>query len=110
MVLSSATLPQEKDLGEFMMGARDAGFDVYSISSQDFKKTIPVLGEDNCVSMPHMVANTSEELRTSAEHCLSHNSIMRYVDVGEAARFVMMVRNSVIRFLVTTGFVMKLRV
>ena len=92
VVLSSATLPQEKDLGEFMMGARDAGFDVYSISSQDFKKTIPVLGEDNCVSMPHMVANTSEELRTSAEHCLSHNSIMRYVDVGEAARFIMMVR------------------
>lgn len=92
VVLSSATLPQEKDLGEFMMGARDAGFDVYSISSQDFKKTIPVLGEDNCVSMPHMVANTSEELITSAEHCLSHNSIMRYVDVGEAAKFVMMVR------------------
>ena len=39
-----------------------------------------------------MVPNTSKELRTSAEHCLSHNSIMRYVDVGEAARFIKMVR------------------
>ena len=92
VVLSSATLPQERDLGEFMAGVRGAGYEVYSVSSQDFKKTIPVLGEDNKVSMPHMVANSVTELRESAEHCLTHNSIMRYVDVGEAARFILMVK------------------
>lgn len=92
IVLSSATLPLEHDLRGFMADVREAGFDVYTISSQDFKKTIPVLGEDNKVSMPHLVASTASELKASAEHCLNHNSIMRYIDVGEAARFILMVR------------------
>lgn len=92
IVLSSATLPQEKDLSEFIMNVRNAGFDVYSVSSQDFKKTIPIIDEDNRVSMPHLVANNVDELKSSAEHCLSHNSIMRYVDVGEASRFIVMMK------------------
>lgn len=103
IVLSSATLPQEKDLGEFMADVRDAGFDVYNISSQDFKKTIPVLDEQNRVSMPHLVADNTQELKASALHCLSHNSIMRYIDVGEASRFIMMVKKQREMLLTNTG-------
>ena len=94
IVLSSATLPQENDLQEFIGNVKLNEFDVYRVFSQDFKKTIPVLAEDNKVSMPHMVANNVEDLRKSANHCLSHNSIMRYIDIGEASRFILMVKKS----------------
>lgn len=92
VVLSSATLPNESSLRSFIDDAKHHGFDIYSVSSQDFKKTIPVLGEDNRVQMPHMIAGNTEELQASAKHCLTHNSIMRYIDVGEAARVIKLVK------------------
>jgi hypothetical protein len=94
IVLSSATLPKESDLQEFIGNVKLNDFDVYRVFSQDFKKTIPVLGEDNKVSMPHMVANNVDDLKKSANHCLIHNSIMRYIDIGEASRFILMVKKS----------------
>jgi len=94
IVLSSATLPQENDLEEFIGNVKQNDFEVYRVFSQDFKKTIPVLAEDNKVSMPHMVANNVEDLKKSANHCLTHNSIMRYIDIGEASRFILMVKKS----------------
>jgi hypothetical protein len=94
IVLSSATLPQENDLADFIRDVKANNFDVYRVFSQDFKKTIPVLSEENKVSMPHLVANNVEELVTSANHCLTHNSIMRYIDIGEASRFILMVKKS----------------
>ena len=39
-----------------------------------------------------MVAKNIDELRITAEHCLTHNSIMRYIDVGEAARLIIMIK------------------
>lgn len=94
IVLSSATLPQENDLVDFIRDVKANNFDVYRVFSQDFKKTIPVLTEENKVSMPHLVAKNVEELVTSANHCLKHNSIMRYIDIGEASRFILMVKKS----------------
>ena len=90
IVLSSATLPSADDLSPMLNELKSIkGFDVYSIQSQDFKKTIPLLGETNRVQMPHLVAKTSEQLRASARHCLTHNSVMRYIDVEEAVRFIL---------------------
>jgi len=95
IVLSSATLPSEDDLAPMLDELKSVkGFDVYSIQSQDFKKTIPLLGENNRVQMPHLVAQTSEQLRASARHCLTHNSVMRYIDVEEAVRFILAVTSS----------------
>lgn len=92
IVLSSATLPSEEDLSPMLNELKSMKrFDIYTIRSQDFKKTIPLLGEDNRVQMPHLFANSSEELKASARHCLTHNSIMRYIDVEEASRFILSV-------------------
>lgn len=92
IVLSSATLPSEDNLSPMLNELKSVkGFDVYSIQSQDFKKTIPLLGENNNVQMPHRVAQSSEQLRASARHCLTHNSVMRYIDVEEAVRFILAV-------------------
>ena len=90
IVLSSATLPSAEDLSPMLDELKSlGGFDVYSIKSQDFKKTIPLLGESNCVQMPHLVSQTSEQLHSSARHCLTHNSVMRYIDVEQAVRFIL---------------------
>jgi len=90
IVLSSATLPSAEDLSPMLDELKSlGGFDVYSIKSQDFKKTIPLLGESNCAQMPHLVSQTSEQLHSSARHCLTHNSVMRYIDVEQAVRFIL---------------------
>jgi hypothetical protein len=90
IVLSSATLPSADDLSPMLDELKSMkGFDVYSILSQDFKKTIPLLGETNSVQMPHFVAKTNHQLKASARHCLTHNSVMRYIDVEEAVRFIL---------------------
>lgn len=95
IVLSSATLPNADDLSPMLDELKSrSGFDVYSILSQDFKKTIPLLGEANRVQMPHYVAKTNEQLRASARHCLTHNSVMRYIDVEEAVRFILAASSS----------------
>ena len=90
IVLSSATLPSAEDLSPMLDELKSlGGFDVYSIKSQDFKKTIPLLGESNCAQMPHLVSQTSEQLHSSARHCLTHNSVMRYIDIEQAVRFIL---------------------
>ena len=94
IVLSSATLPSESDLDVFIRDVKSNGFDIYNVTSQDFKKTISVLDVDNRVSMPHLVASSVDELKKSAKHCLTHNSIMRYLDVGEAARVILMINKN----------------
>jgi hypothetical protein len=95
IVLSSATLPSEEDLAPMLNKLKSVDqFSVYPILSQDFKKTIPLLGPDNAVKLPHVVAESASELRESAIHCLTHNSIMRYIDVGGAAKFITAVRKN----------------
>lgn len=91
VILSSATLPTEEELQPMLSNWSSVhrDFDTYSIISQDFKKTIPLLGEDNRVQMPHYIAKNASELAACSKHCLTHNSIIRYIDVTEASRFIL---------------------
>lgn len=91
IVLSSATLPNENDLNDMLTNLKlNNNFKIYSITSQDTKKTIPLLNSNNEIEMPHYIFNTKEEFTKISNHCLTHNSIMRYLDIGEASIFILL--------------------
>jgi hypothetical protein len=96
IVLSSATLPKEDELGDVIRDFRTkfavAGQDarVHSIVSHDCKKSIPVLNKSGSVELPHFLfANEPyAKAKESAEHCESYKTIMRYFDLREVVRFI----------------------
>lgn len=93
-VLSSATLPQEHEMGETISDfrARFEDAEVTSIVSHDCKKTIPMLNRDNFVEMPHfMFGKDYANVRACARHCKSYMTLLRYIDLGEAISFIKIV-------------------
>lgn len=93
VVLSSATLPHREDMLptilDFQTKFEDA--DVYTIVSYDCKKTIPLIDKEGYVAMPHFMSREYDTIIHIAKHCLKHKTLMRYIDLGEAIRFIMLV-------------------
>ncbi len=91
VVLSSATLPQREDM-QTTIGDFRARFDeaeIHSIVSHDCKKTIPLINKAGFVEMPHYISDDYNETMGVVEHCERYKTLMRYIDLGEAVRFVM---------------------
>lgn len=115
VVLSSATLPFEKDIHpmiasfkeKFDLGftspiepaASGAGTSVYAttgsascsiinIISEDCRRTIPLFNIEGFNVMPHLVYSDKEELLKSVKHCWEYRPLWRYLDLSEIGRFI----------------------
>ncbi len=93
VVLSSATLPYEHEMADTIMDFRSRFEDanVTSIVSYDCKKTIPIIGREGFVQVPHSLYDSYDDTRTCAEYCQQHKTLMRYIDLGEAIDFIRIV-------------------
>jgi hypothetical protein len=96
IVLSSATLPKIHEITETVCDFKEkfAGGVVHSIVSHDCRKTIPIVDNDGFVVMPHHMNASYEEVLKIAEHCENYLTILRYFDLGEAAKFITYVNQS----------------
>lgn len=98
IVLSSATLPKEHEIGSVLSDFRikfSSGLgactspQVYNIVSHDCKKSIPILNKGGFVELPHyLFASDYSQVKESAQHCESYKTIMRYFDLREIVRFI----------------------
>jgi hypothetical protein len=90
LVLSSATLPQQREISETIMDfcARFAGVQVHEIISYDCKKTIPLINRDGYVEMPHYLHDDYVQIQQVVEHCKQYKTLLRYIDLREAIRFI----------------------
>jgi hypothetical protein len=91
VVLSSATLPNEKELHSMisfykMKFGKDAR--VYNIISHECKKTIPIINSDGFICLPHTLYNNREELRDTLSHCSDYKTLMRHFDIKEIIKFI----------------------
>lgn len=94
MVLSSATLPQRNEIADTIMDfcGRFAEVDVHEIISYDCKKTIPLLNREGFVEMPHYLHSAYAEVLEVVEHCKRHKTLLRYIDLNEAVKFILTVQ------------------
>ena len=100
IVLSSATLPKENEIGNVLSDFRTkfsgmvqdgtcASPQVYNIISHDCKKSIPILNKSGFVELPHFLfASDYSQVKESAQHCESYKTIMRYFDLREIVQFI----------------------
>lgn len=90
VVLSSATLPHSNEIAEtiqdFRSNFQDA--DIHSIVSYDCKKTIPIINKEGYVEMPHYLFKDYKQIKETAVHCEKYKTLLRYIDLEEAIRFI----------------------
>jgi len=93
VVLSSATLPRIEELSETISDFRST-FDnanVHEIISHDCKKTIPIINKEGYVETPHYLFDNYDDILKSVKHCKEFKTILRYIDLAEAIKFIMFV-------------------
>ena len=97
VVLSSATLPHLDELtattADFKTKFADA--EVYELVSYDCVKTIPIVNREGFVEMPHSLFADSLRTKAVVAHCQRYQTLLRYIDLGEAIRFIQAVHTHV---------------
>lgn len=91
IVLSSATLPSQDELHNLVRDYRMKFEDgrIYTISSSDCKKTIPLIDNEAKVVMPHLLESlTHSDLRRIIMRIQENTTLLRYLDLYEIGRFV----------------------
>jgi hypothetical protein len=110
IVLSSATLPKMHELDETIRDFKEKfadyifGFSndkeftfetvvkqprIFNIASHDCRKTIPILNNNGYTVMPHYISNDYEKVLEIVHHCEENLTLLRYIDLTEASRFIM---------------------
>lgn len=90
IVLSSATLPKEHEIGNVVASFRRkfSGGRVHTIVSDDCKKSIPILNLNNEIIMPHNLYSNPTQILRCANHLLENLTILRYMDLQKAIDFI----------------------
>ncbi len=90
IILSSATLPCEKDIFPMILNYKQKFPDSnkYEIISYECKKTIPILDSTGNIVMPHYNFDNVKELKKSVKFLESNKTILRHFDVTEISKFV----------------------
>jgi hypothetical protein len=109
VVLSSATLPQQREISETITDfcSRFAGVEVHEIVSYDCKKTIPLINREGFVEMPHYLYADYSQIQAVVEHCKTYKTLLRYLDLQEAIQFILRVEPSMLlnsRYEIETHF------
>lgn len=102
IVLSSATLPFEEEISDTIIDFKnkfvEKNPEVHTIVSYDCKKTIPIINKEGFVEMPHYLYESFNELREVVKHCEKYKTILRYLDLEEAIKFIVyMNKNNLIK-------------
>jgi len=90
IVLSSATLPKQNELGETMPDFlhKFPGAEVCNIVSHDCKKSIPIINKDGFVVLPHYLDDNYEKTLIIARHCNNYLTLLRYFDLQGVVEFI----------------------
>ena len=104
VVLSSATLPRIDELSETIADFRSTfnNSEIHEIISYDCKKTIPIINKEGYVEMPHYLFNNYSSILDSVKHCFEFKTILRYIDLAEAIKFIIYVNK---QHLITNDFI-----
>ena len=93
VVLSSATLPHKEELQDVIIDFKTNFQDseCYEIISHDSKKTIPIINKNGYVEMPHYLYNETQydNVLNVVAHCKKNKTLLRYIDLAEAIKFIM---------------------
>tara|TARA_B100001758_G_scaffold247706_1_gene266660 strand:+ start:2214 stop:4601 length:2388 start_codon:yes stop_codon:yes gene_type:complete len=90
IVLSSATLPQVHEIHGLIADykTKHQNGNVVSITSNDCRRTIPILNKENKIVMPHYMYDTYDELQESVQYCKQKPTMYRYLDINEILKVV----------------------
>ena len=92
MILSSATLPKLHELPDtissFRAKFREGNAQVHNVVSHDCRKSIPILNKNGHIVMPHYISEDYDKVMAVATHCENYQTLLRYFDLGEVAKFV----------------------
>lgn len=90
VILSSATLPSEYELQDTIddFKRRFPAGEFFTVRSNNELKSIPIVGPDGMVYLPHFIFNDYNELIKSIKHCRNTPAIFPYLDIGEITRFI----------------------
>jgi hypothetical protein len=94
MVLSCATLPAQEDLqpvfADFRCKFSNAELDpqIYTITSADCKKSIPILNKAGECVLPHYLYEDMNELHECAQYCKDNKTLLRYFDLRHIIMFI----------------------
>ena len=96
MVLSSATLPKLHELTDTTndFKSKFSNADIISIVSNDCKKSIPIINNNGYVVLPHYLSQDYDEILKIVNHCENYLTLLRYFDLKEVIRFIMLVQNN----------------
>ena len=110
VVLSSATLPKMHELDETIRDFKEKFADyvfgftneeaftyetvvkqprIFNIASHDCRKTIPILNNNGYTVMPHYISDDYEKVLEIVQHCEENLTLLRYIDLTEASKFIM---------------------
>jgi hypothetical protein len=110
VVLSSATLPKMHELNETIRDFKEKFADyvfgveneeeftfesfvrqprIFNITSHDCRKTIPILNNNGYTVMPHYISDDYEKVLEIVQHCEENLTLLRYLDLTEASKFIM---------------------
>ena len=96
IVLSSATLPKQNELGETIPDFLNkfTGAEICNIVSHDCKKSIPIINKDGFVVLPHYLNENYDKTLTIARHCNNYLTLLRYFDLQGVVEFISYVNNN----------------
>ena len=90
VVLSCATLPKEYEIQEVLQDFRAhfEGANVYSITSYDCRKSIPIINKEGYNYLPHTQYESFAKLQSSARYCEENKTMLRYFDLHEIVKMI----------------------
>ena len=91
MVLSCATLPEEKEIMPSIMDFKMKFGEmttIYHINSNDFKKSIPLLSKESKCMLPHNMYSEYNDIINCARYCSTHKTLLRYLDLESIVEFI----------------------
>ena len=90
VVLSSATLPKEYELTQFIMTYNNKfpGMTVYNVVSSDYEKTIPIIDSQGYAVLPHNIFDNYERVLQCINHIDEYKTLLRHFDIKEICKFI----------------------
>lgn len=93
VVLSSATLPKDYELTNFIMGfnLRFPGMKIYNVISNDYTKTIPIIDSNGYAVLPHNVFENFKEMKECVKHIEEYKTLLRHFDIEKICEFIIFI-------------------
>lgn len=99
MVLSCATLPKESELVPVLSDFRNKfeGAEIHTITSYDYKKSIPILNKDGYTMVPHRMYSDWLDLQRCIRYCEENLTLLRYFDLGLIVDFLFKIHSNLMK-------------